>query len=88
MKVVALVLFGFVYSVSGFVMDESKGGVKSVFSYIENDIVTPHLPSFSEPIMVNLTLIESAASKGAGIYIFIYISLTLTRIFNYIFLFS
>ncbi|XP_028770962.1 pectin acetylesterase 2 [Neltuma alba] len=61
----ALLLFGFVYSVSGFVLDASKTQGQSVFSYIENDIVTALSPSSSQALMVNLTLIEAAASKGA-----------------------
>ncbi|KAI9082638.1 hypothetical protein K1719_035507 [Acacia pycnantha] len=61
----ALLFFGFVYSVSGFVLDESNSEGHSVFSYIENDIVTASSPSSSQTLMVNLTLIEAAASKGA-----------------------
>ncbi|KAK4282638.1 hypothetical protein QN277_013992 [Acacia crassicarpa] len=61
----ALLFFGFVYSVSGFVLHESIPEGHSVFSYIENDIVTASSPSSSQALMVNLTLIEVAASKGA-----------------------
>ncbi|XP_054818615.1 pectin acetylesterase 2-like [Prosopis cineraria] len=61
----ALLFLGLAYAVSGFLLDASEPEGHSVFSYIENDIVTAHSPSSSQALMVDLTLIEAAASKGA-----------------------
>lgn len=36
-------------------------------SFLENDAVSPSTPAAPKPLMIDLTLIQSADSKGAGI---------------------
>ncbi|KAJ7973161.1 Pectin acetylesterase [Quillaja saponaria] len=50
--------------VSGIVSSGSERRTQTVLSYLENDVVSSP-PSSAKPLMVGLTLIQGAASKGA-----------------------
>jgi hypothetical protein len=69
MKMKLLILFAaqFAFLVSGFISSESE----TLFSFSQNDFVSANQ---LEPLMVNLTLIQGADSKGAGIYFYLYLS--------------
>jgi hypothetical protein len=66
MKMKLLILFAaqFAFLVSGFISSESE----TLFSFSQNDFVSANQ---LEPLMVNLTLIQGADSKGAGIYFYL-----------------
>ncbi|KAF7804989.1 pectin acetylesterase 3 isoform X1 [Senna tora] len=62
MKLILLAI-GFACFLSGVI--SSGSDIHSVFSYLENDLVAAKSSSPPQPLMVALTLIQGAASKGA-----------------------
>ncbi|KAJ7977763.1 Pectin acetylesterase [Quillaja saponaria] len=64
--IIAISLLSYACFVSGFVSRGSERGTQAhtVLSYLENDVAAKS-PSSVKPLMVGLTLIQGAASKGA-----------------------
>lgn len=65
MKVI-FVAIAFACCISCVISSGSENETHSVFSYLENDVVAAKASSAPQPLMITLTLIQGAASKGAG----------------------